>query len=78
MYFSLVWQVVRSCARLAGRGGTLVLQKTMAIIERARRLNPRESAFVVELADQLFLLEDYKAALATYKYVNTQYLYFGR
>ncbi|KAG0601340.1 hypothetical protein M758_11G102800 [Ceratodon purpureus] len=39
----------------------------MAIIERARRLNPRESAFVVELADQLFLLEDYKAALAAYK-----------
>lgn len=72
-----MWQVVRSCARLAGRGGVLVLQKTMAIIERARRLNPRESAFVVELADQLFLLGDYKAALATYKYVNQQNLCFS-
>jgi hypothetical protein len=67
----LVLQVVKSCARLAGRGKTLVLQKTMAIIERARRLNPKELAFVVELADQLFLLEDYKAALATYKYVRS-------
>ena len=62
--------MVRSCARLAGRGAALVLQKTMPIIERARRLNPRESAIVVEVADQLFLLEDYKAALTTYKYVK--------
>lgn len=72
----LVWQVVRSCARLAGRGGVLVLQKTMAFLERARRLNPKESAFVVELADQLFLLGDYKAALATYKYVKSAELLY--
>ncbi|XP_073386115.1 uncharacterized protein [Physcomitrium patens] len=63
----LCLEVVRSIARLAGRCRVLVLQKTMAIIERARQLNPKESAFVVELADQLFLLEDYKTALATYK-----------
>jgi hypothetical protein len=55
---------------LAGRGSLQVLYKTMAIIERARRLKPKQPAFAIELADQYFLLGDYKSALATYRHVG--------
>ena len=47
-----------------------MLHKTMAIIERARRLKPKQAAFAIELADQYFLLGDYKSALATYRHVG--------
>ncbi|KAG6540818.1 hypothetical protein Mapa_017795 [Marchantia paleacea] len=54
-------------ARIAGRGCPSVLRKTLALTKRAEGLLPKHAQFFMEMADQYFLLGDYKGALENYR-----------
>ncbi|BBN03618.1 hypothetical protein MPTK1_2g24910 [Marchantia polymorpha subsp. ruderalis] len=64
---NLCLQVSAPLARIAGRGCPSVLRKTLALIKRAEGLLPKHAQLFMEMADQNFLVGDYKAALENYR-----------
>jgi len=62
----LYYDVSRVFARLSGRNPA-ILQATMGVAERARRLQPENCDYVVEFAYQQSLAGDYQGAIQTYR-----------
>ncbi|KAL3683406.1 hypothetical protein R1sor_001428 [Riccia sorocarpa] len=64
---NLCLQVAPSLARVAGRWRPSMLVKTLALVKRSERLLTKQAKVYLEMADQHFLLADYKAALQNYR-----------
>lgn len=58
-------EFIKPIARIAGRK-QLILERTLAIAQEARRLKPDSSEVLLELGEQLRLLGDYNAAIQTF------------
>ncbi|KAL3696933.1 hypothetical protein R1sor_011009 [Riccia sorocarpa] len=64
---NLCLQVASSLARVAGRWRPSMLVKTLTLVKRSERLLMKQAEVYLEIADQHFLLADYKAALQNYR-----------
>ncbi|KAJ7571603.1 hypothetical protein O6H91_01G168500 [Diphasiastrum complanatum] len=64
---NLYYEASRTIAAIAGRRASEVLHKTITLVQRAQAIIPEKASYVVELANQLFLLEDYTSAISQYR-----------